>query len=257
MGACSLATSGPGACNPLLLRAIRNAARASGAISLILMEKPSLASPCAAAIPSRFTSAAGLSTSVFWRLDCGLSLTTCARTIFCFALEFRLMKCTSSPMDAPSSKAPRIPPSRVPSTPGTSAPDFSLLFHFGDCVSADVPGASERAAHVRTVEVFTQVHQRQERAQDSRLQVVRQVQAARRYARQAFSVFRDELHDFTLALLRRVAQRRLPPHLRAAGFQRKREVQHAQPLLGECRWRVVLASRNLARRSHVPMGLKD
>src|SRR6266581_3498839 len=160
-------------------------------------------------------------------------------------------------MDAPSSRAPRIPPSRVPSTPGTSAPDLSLLFHFGVCVSADVPGASERAAHVRTVQVFTQVHQRQESAQNSRLQVVRQVQAARRYARQALPVFRDELHDFTLALLRGMAQRRLPPHLRAAGFQRKREVQHAQALLGECRWRVVLTSRNLARRSHVPMAPKD
>src|SRR6266571_1429020 len=127
-------------------------------------------------------------------------------------------------MDAPSSRARRIPPSRVPSTPGTSAPDFPVLFHFGVCDSADVPRASERAAHVRTVQVFTQVHQRQESTQNSRLQVVRQVQAACRYARQAFSVFRDELHDFTLALLRGMAQRRLPSHLRAASFQRKREI---------------------------------
>src|SRR5260370_7020576 len=103
-------------------------------------------------------------------------------------------------MDAPSSRAPRIPPSRVPSTPGTLAPDLSFLFHFGVCVSADVPGASERAAHVRTVEVFTQVHQRQERTQNSPLHVVRQVQAASHYARHSFPVFRDELHDFTLRL---------------------------------------------------------
>src|SRR5260370_36955941 len=119
-------------------------------------------------------------------------------------------------MDAPSSRAPRIPPSRVPSTPGTSAPDLSLLFHFGVCVSADVPGASERAAHVRTVEVFTQVHQRQESTQNSRLQVVRQVQAARRYARQAFPVFREELHNLTPVLLAGCATRRLPARLREA-----------------------------------------
>ncbi len=120
-----------------------------------------------------------------------------------------------------------------------------------------MPGASERTTHVRTVEVFPQVHQRQESAQDSGLQVIRQVQAARCHAGQAFPVLRDELHDFPLALLGRVAQRGFPPHLRTAGLQRKCEVQHAQPLLGECRWRVVLASRNLARRSHGPIVLKD
>jgi len=115
---------------------------------------------------------------------------------------------------------------------------------------SNVPGASKRTPHVRTVQVFTQIHQRKESAQYSRLQVVRQVQAAGRYARQAFPVLGDELHDFTQSFLRRVAQRRLPPHLRAAGLQRKREVQNAEPPLGECRWRIVVASRNLTRRSH-------
>src|SRR5882762_5859892 len=78
---------------------------------------------------------------------------------------------------------------------------------------SNVPRASKRAPHVRTVKVFPQIHQRKESAQDSRLQVVRQVQPACRYARQAFPVLRDELHDFALPFLWRVAQRRLPPHL--------------------------------------------
>ena len=147
-------------------------------------------------------------------------------------------------------------PWRAHSTPGTLAPDLALLLHFGICNLANVAGTSERTAHVRTVEVFTQIHQRKESAQDSRLQVVRQVQAAGRYARQAFPVLRDEFHDFTLSFLRRVAQRRLPPHLRAAGLQRKREVQDAEPPLGECRWRIVLTSCNLTRRSHKADGAK-
>ena len=78
---------------------------------------------------------------------------------------------------------------------------------------SNVPRPSERAPHVRTVEVFPQIHQRKKSAQYSRLQVVRQVQPACRYARQAFSVLRDELHDFALAFLWRLAQRCLPPHL--------------------------------------------
>ncbi len=113
-----------------------------------------------------------------------------------------------------------------------------------------VPGASERTPHVRAVEVFTQIHQRKEGAQYPRFQVVRQMQAAGGHAREAFSVLGDELHDFTLAFLWRVAQRRLTPHLRAAALQCEREVQHAEPLLDECRWRIVLASRSLARRFH-------
>ena len=120
---------------------------------------------------------------------------------------------------------------------------------------SNLPGASERTPHIRTVEVFTQIHQRKESAQYSRLQVVREVQPAGRYARQAFPVLGDELHDFTLAFLRGVAQGRLPPHLRAPGLQREGEVQDAEPPLGECRWRIALASRNLARRSHGPMAL--
>src|SRR2546422_11489670 len=83
------------------------------------------------------------------------------------------------------------------------------------------------------------------------------MQAAGCHAREDFPTLRDEFHDFTLAFLWCVAECRLAPHLRAAGLQRKGEVQDAQPLLGERRWRIVLASRNLTRRSHGPMALKD
>src|SRR6266480_4441537 len=92
-------------------------------------------------------------------------------------------------------------PWRAHSTPGTLAPDLALLLHFGICNLANVAGTSEGTAHVRTVEVFTQIHQRKESAQYSRLHVVRQV-------------------------------------------------QDAEPPLGECRGRIVLTSRNLTRRSH-------
>jgi hypothetical protein len=114
-----------------------------------------------------------------------------------------------------------------------------------------MPGAPERAPHVRTVEVLPQIHQRQKSAQDPRLQIVREVQAAGRHARQSLSVFRNELHDLALAILRRVTESRLPAHLRAAGLQRQGEVKDAEPLLGKRRGRVVLASCDLARRCHV------
>jgi hypothetical protein len=66
----------------------------------------------------------------------------------------------------------------------------------------------------------------------------------------------DEFHDFALAFLRRISERGLPPHFRAAGLQRKGEVQDAQPLLAERRGRIVLASRNLAASSHEPINAK-
>src|SRR5260370_39181320 len=89
------------------------------------------------------------------------------------------MKSPSSRTGAPVSRAPGIPPWRALSTPGTSAPDLVVLFRFEVCDSAKVPRASERTSHVRTVDVFAQIHQRQEGAQDSRLQVVRRSEERR------------------------------------------------------------------------------
>ena len=116
-------------------------------------------------------------------------------------------------------------------------------------------GAPKRTSHVRPVEVFPEIHQRQKSAEDPRLQIVREVQPAGGHTSQPLPIFRDESHDIPLAVLGSVAERRLPPHFRAACFQRKREVQDAQPLLRNSLRRFVLATRNLARRSHGTRGI--
>jgi hypothetical protein len=115
-------------------------------------------------------------------------------------------------------------------------------------------GAPKRTSHVRPVEVFSEIHQRQKSAEDPRFQIIREVQPAGCHARQPFPIFRDEAHDFALAILGSIAERRLPAHLRAAGLQREREVQDAKPLVRDGLRRFVLATRNLARRSHGTRG---
>ncbi len=77
------------------------------------------------------------------------------------------------------------------------------------------------------------------------------MQATGSHARQPFAAFRYETHDFALPVMWSVSKRRLAPHLRAASFDRKREVQDANLLLlGKCWRRVVLTSRYFARYSH-------
>src|SRR6266404_4022300 len=75
------------------------------------------------------------------------------------------------------------------------------------------------------------------------------------HARQPFPIFRDESHDVPLAILGSVSERRLAPHLRATCLQRERKVQDAKPLLRNSLRRFVLATRNLARRSHGTRGI--
>jgi hypothetical protein len=116
-------------------------------------------------------------------------------------------------------------------------------------------GASERTSHIRPVEVFPEIHQRQKCTEDPRLQIVCEVQAASGHARKPLAVFRDESQDFPLAILRSVAERRLPPHFRATCLQRERKVQNAQPLLRESLRRFILAARNLARCRHGTCGI--
>jgi hypothetical protein len=124
---------------------------------------------------------------------------------------------------------------------------YPLLTSF----SPMLPRPPKRTPHIRPVQVFPQVHQRQKRAQNARLQIVRQVQSAGSHARQPFAAFRDKPHDVALPFVRRVSQGRFPAHLRAARFNRQREVQHAHLLLlGKRRRRVVLASCYFARYSH-------
>ena len=90
----------------------------------------------------------------------------------------------------------------------------------------------KRTSHIRPVQILAQVHQRQKCTEDSRFQIIRQSLPAGRHARQLFSVLGDEPHDFPLPFVRRVAQGRFPPHLRARRLKRQREVQKAQLLLG-------------------------
>ena len=111
-------------------------------------------------------------------------------------------------------------------------------------------GAPERAAHVGAVQVFAQVHQRQERAEDARLQVIGQMQAAGGNPRQPLPVLGNEAHDFPLPLVRRVSQGRFAAHLGTTRFERQREMQNAELLFRKSRRALVLATRNLARCGH-------
>src|SRR5579859_1913642 len=124
-------------------------------------------------------------------------------------------------MAALSSKAQEIQPSRALSTLALSAPDcFWGEGSRAYPASARVAGPSERTPHIRPVQIFPQVHQRKERAQDSGLQIIRQVQAAGGHARQPLAVFGDKTHDFLLPFVRSVSHRRLASHLPAASLDR-------------------------------------
>jgi len=117
-----------------------------------------------------------------------------------------------------------------------------------------VAGAPERTPHIGAIEVFAEIHQRQKSAEDSSLQVVRQVQPASRYARQPLAMLGDEAHDLALAFLGGIAKGRFAPHFAAARLYGQSEMENAEPLFGESRGRVVLASRDLTRRSHGTQG---
>jgi len=83
-----------------------------------------------------------------------------------------------------------------------------------------LPSPPKRTTHIRPVQVFPQIHQRKKRTQNSRLQIIGQVQPARGHPRQPFAAFRDKSHDVALPVVRRITQRRFPPHLRTARFDR-------------------------------------
>jgi hypothetical protein len=112
-------------------------------------------------------------------------------------------------------------------------------------------------AHRRAVDVFAQVHQRQESTENTGLKVVGEGKAAGGDAGERFAIFRDETHDFALPLMWRVAERSFAAHGGAAGFQRQGEMQNADAVLGECRGRVVLASCGLATSSHLGRGSRS
>jgi hypothetical protein len=111
--------------------------------------------------------------------------------------------------------------------------------------------AAVGGAHRRAVDVFAQVHQSQESAENTGFKVVGEGKAAGGDAGQSLAVFGDEAHDFALALMRRVAQRGFAAHGGAAGFERQSEMQNADAVLGEGRRRIVLATCGLATCSHL------
>ncbi len=116
--------------------------------------------------------------------------------------------------------------------------------------SAMLPGPPKRTPHICPVQILPQVHQRQKRAQNPRLQVIRQVQSAGRHPCQSLPALRNKPHDLALPFVRRIPQRRLPPHLRATSLNRERKVQHANLQLGQRRRRFVFASRHFAGCGH-------
>jgi len=70
---------------------------------------------------------------------------------------------------------------------------------------AQLAGAAEGTSHIGAIQVFTQIHEREERAENARFQIVGKRQAAGGYARQALAMFGDEFHDFALAFVRGIA----------------------------------------------------
>src|SRR5580704_2767785 len=96
---------------------------------------------------------------------------------------------------------------------------------------AQLAGAPERTSHVGTIEIFAQVHEREESAEDSGFQIIGERQAAGGDAGQALAMFGDEFHDFALAFVRCIAQGRLAAHARATVFHRQSEMQYAHQLL--------------------------
>jgi pyruvate-formate lyase-activating enzyme len=108
-----------------------------------------------------------------------------------------------------------------------------------------------RRAHRSAIYVFAEVHQGQESAENTGFKIVCERKAAGGDTGEGFAVFGDEAHDFALAFMRRVAERGLAAHGGATGFERQREMQNADAVLGEGRGRIVLASCGLATSSHL------
>jgi hypothetical protein len=106
-------------------------------------------------------------------------------------------------------------------------------------------------AHRGAVHIFAQVHQCQESTENTGFKVVCEGQPAGGDAGERLAIFGDEAHDFTLALMRRVAEGGFAAHGGAAGFERQSEMQNADAMLGESRGRIVLATCGLATSSHL------
>src|SRR5450631_985134 len=133
--------------------------------------------------------------------------------------------------------------------PGKTA-GAELILRVAKQDSAQLAGAAEGTSHVGAIQVFTQIHEREKRAEDARFQIVGKWQAAGGYARQALAMFSDEFHNFALAVVRSVSQRGLAAHAGALVFHGQGEMQHAQLILGEGRRHFGFASLDFASGSH-------
>ena len=116
--------------------------------------------------------------------------------------------------------------------------------------SAQLAGAAEGTSHIGAIQVFTQIHEREERAENARFQIVGKRQAAGGYARQALAMFGDEFHNFALAVVRSVSQCGLAAHAGALVFHGQSEMQYAELILGERRRHFGFASLDFASDGH-------
>ena len=70
-----------------------------------------------------------------------------------------------------------------------------------------------RRAHGCAVEILSQIHQRQECAENPGLQVVGEVQAAGGHAGQLLAIFGDKSHDLPLSFMGGIPKRGFAAHL--------------------------------------------
>jgi hypothetical protein len=89
-------------------------------------------------------------------------------------------------------------------------------------------GAADGLTQSGAIEIFPQVHEGEERIEESRLHFVGQVQTAGRCACQHFAVVRDEADDLHLARVGCLAVYGFAAHLRTRLFDLQREMKHAQ-----------------------------
>lgn len=124
--------------------------------------------------------------------------------------------------------------------------------------SAYLDGTAEGTSHIGAVQIFAKIHKCEKSAEDARLEIVGKREAAGSYARQALAVLGDELHDFTVTIVRRVAKSSLATHPGTTIFQRQSEMQHAQAMLAQSSRNLEFAVLHFAITVHgAPRGVHD
>ena len=88
-----------------------------------------------------------------------------------------------------------------------------------------------RNSHIGAVEIFAQIHEREESAEDAGFQSSVSGRPLVATRAEALAMFGDVLDDFSLPVVRSVAQRGLAAHARRTVFYRQCEMQHALVIL--------------------------